>query len=71
MTFFFKISVRRSKIIPRIFYSLKKAKNFQKTVSFLYKFSKQLSNKFPYDFLTFNFSHFNPQVRLFFVEKET
>ena len=24
----------------------------------------------PYDFLKFNFSHFTPQVRLFFVEKK-
>ena len=29
-----------------------------------------LSNKFPYDFLKFDFSHFTPQDRLFSQKKE-
>ena len=39
------------------------------TVLFLYNFRRS-SNKFPnYVFLTFNFSNFTPQVRIFSVEK--
>ena len=38
------------------------------TVPFMYSF-RSTSNQIPYDFLKFNFSHFSPQVRLFFLEK--
>ena len=36
------------------------------TIPFTYRF---LGLSYPYDFLKFNFSHFTPQVGLFFVEK--
>ena len=34
----------------------------------MYNFRKVIY-QIPYDFLKFNFSHFTPQIRLFFVEK--
>ena len=54
--------------MPRIFDNLRKAKNFQMTVPLMYNF-RSLSNKFPKIFFKFNFSHFTPKVKLFFVEK--
>ena len=56
-------------ILPRIFYRLRTPKNVQMTVSFMYNF-RGLSDKIPYDFLKFNFSHFTSQVRLFFRSKK-
>ena len=38
------------------------------TIPFMYNF-RSLFNKFPNDFLKFNFAHFTAQVRLFFVQK--
>ena len=39
------------------------------TTPFIYNFRSGLSNKFPNDFQKFNFAHFTPQVKQFFVEK--
>ena len=46
-------------ILPRIFYCLRKAKNLEMTVPFMYNF-RSLSNKF--HTIRLNFSHFTPQV---------
>ena len=35
----------------------------------MYNFRSLSNVEIPYDFQKFNFSHFSPQVRLFFVEK--
>ena len=43
--------------------------NFKMTVPLVCNF-RSLSNKCPNNFLKFNFSHFTPQVRLFFCRKK-
>ena len=45
-TVFCEISVQEKQKLPRIFYSLRKAKNFWVTVPFMYNF-RSLINKFP------------------------
>ena len=49
--------------MPRIFYTLRKAKNFQMVVPF----EAYLINSLR--FSEFNSSHFTPQIKLFFAEK--
>ena len=56
--------------MPRILYSLRKAKKCLEDRSIPVKFSKLVENK--YDFLKFNFSHFTSHALwLFLSKKET
>ena len=55
--------------LPRIFYSLRKAKNFWMTVPFMYNF-RTLSNKFPMIFWSLIFPiSLASQIKLFFRRK--
>ena len=62
--------LREKQKLPRIFYSLRKAKTFwmTSTVHSCTIFDAHLIIKIAYDFLKFNLSYLTPQVKLFFVE---
>ena len=68
---FLQISVRKSKYCLEFSITWGRIKISRDHVPFMSNFGT-LSNKFPYDFLKFDFSHFTPQDRHFFSwKKET